>query len=530
MGPKTEEGRERIYLALILVAAASLRFYRIGAQSYWIDELLSLGASSTPEGVSFWRKILYDVHGPLHTIIIHFLRRISTAEYLLRMPSAVAGVLSVFFMFKWLVAIGRRDVALYGALLLALNPFNLYYSQELRFYSLLTLFVIVSLIAFERYLRDPSPTAGLALGLALICASFSHFSALFLPAGFFMYLIASRRLDRRHLSSGLIAAGILLLAVSPWIYREIQVIRGINVVNISTLPVEERLRGDLTLNPWSFPYTVYAFSVGFSFGPDLRMLHGVRSAMDLFGAYWRELLIACLIFGFLAIRGVVDAARRGRLTFFLSISATSAILMTVIALLNIKVFNVRYLTVLLPVYLALIACGLPRRRLYRIVAIWAACAVMAVAGWNYFNDPAYARDDIRSAVSVIESGETDGDMILAINSGSVVDHYYGGSNSVKEIIPALMGDAEADARVRRYVQQGKRVWYLRCRHWDSDPNDAVLRALESMNVRRGEWEYPGVLLVLFERGEPADPRIQQRRLQRSLQVAVRLTTIETGLY
>jgi 4-amino-4-deoxy-L-arabinose transferase-like glycosyltransferase len=506
MRSKAEEKREMLFLAVILVAATFLRFYRIGGQSYWVDELLSLGASSTPEGISFWKKILYDVHGPLHTVIIHFLRQISTAEYLLRAPSAVAGVLSVYFIYRWLIILGRRDVALYGALFLALHPYNLYYSQELRFYSLLTLFVILSMIAFERYLRDPTIGRGLVLGVTLTCASFAHFSALFLPVGFFVYLLVSRRLDRRYVTAGLVAMAVLLLVSSPWIYREIKILGGINVVNILTLPVEERLRGDLTLNPWSYPYTLYAFSVGYSFGPDLRVLHGIDSATDLLGAYWRELLLVAMLFGFLLIGGIRDAARRRRLALFLSIALTSAALITVIALLNIKVFNVRYLTVIFPVYLALIVYGLPRGRLARPIAIWVVCAFLVVSSWNYHKDPIYARDDIRSAVERIELGERKGDLILAINSRSVIDHYYRGDNQVREIVPVELGREEIDVGADRHLDRGGRVWYLRCRHWDVDPLDMVLKALEREGITVEEQEFPGVRLFLFEGMTQADER------------------------
>lgn len=485
-------------LAVILVAATLIRFYRIGDQSFWVDEMLSLGASSTPEGVSFWEKILHDVHGPLHTVIIHILRQISTAEYLLRAPSAAAGVLSVYFVYRWFIILGRRDIALYGALFLALHPYNLYYSQELRFYSLLTLFVILSMISFERYLRDPTAKNGLVLGVTLSLVSLSHFSALFLPVGFFVYLLVSRRLDRRYVAAGLIAAAVLLVAVSPWIYREIKILSGIDVVNISTLPVEERLRGDLTLNPWSYPYTFYAFSVGYSFGPDLRLLHGVDSALDLLGAFWRELLLVALLFGFLLINGMRNSAKGMRLALFLSVALTAAVLVTVIALLNIKVFNVRYLTVLFPVYLALIAHGLPRGRLSRPIAALAVCAVLVLSSWNYHMEPRYSRDDIRSAVKRIELEEERGDLILAINSVSAVEHYYGGPNRVKEIIPLELGREEIDKRADRYMDRGGRVWFIRCRHWDTDPMDTVLEALQREGVIVAQHDFPGVRLFLFE--------------------------------
>jgi uncharacterized membrane protein len=498
MSSGIEEKREMIFLAIIIFASAVLRFYRIGGQSYWIDELLSLGASTAPEGISFWEKILHDVHGPLHSVIIHFLQRFSTTEYLLRSPSAIAGILSVFFIYRWLKMIGRGDVAIYAALILALSPYNLYYSQELRFYSLLTLFVILSMMAFQRYLRDPTISTGLVLGIALTCASLSHFSALFLPVGFTAYLLVSRKLGGRYIRAGLVAAAVLLLAISPWVYREIENLRGIEVVHISKLPVEDRLRGDLTLNPWSYPYTFYAFSVGYSFGPDLRVLHGVDSAIELLAVYWPHLLIVMIVFGYLMLHGVIEAARRGNLAQFLSIGITGLAMITVIALLNIKVFNVRYLTVLFPIFVALIACGLPRGRMSRYAALVIVCVLFMASNVNYYADPTYARDDIRSAVDMIEQEEGASDLILGINSVSVIEHYYDGTNRVQWISPIELGREETYSKVDRYLAREGRVWYLRLRHWDSDPSDMLLEALQGRGMLLGEWEYPGIRLLLFD--------------------------------
>jgi len=500
MSGNSSEKREWLFLAAIVAIAAALRFWRIGDQSYWTDEILSIGASSTPVGVSFWKKILYNVHGPLHALIIHVLRNVSLSEGLLRAPSAAAGTVSVILLYRWLGMLGRRDIALYGALLFAISPFSLYYSQELRYYSLMTMFVIVALMAYERYLEEPSCRRGAALGLALTAAALSHFSALFLAAGLFIHLLVTGRLRGRYLASGLLSALILVLLISPWIYREIMFLRGIHVVQISELSVDERLRGELTLNIWSYPYALYAFSAGYSFGPSLRELHEVYSAMELLGVYWREMALVGLLFGGLAVAGLWKAGRSGRLSLFLSVMLAAVILTTIAAAFNIKVFNVRYMMASFPVYLAVIVYGLPAARLPRFLLAAAACAVMIGASWNYHTNPAYARDDIRSAVSVIREGELDGDMLLSINSHGVIEHYYDGRNLVLELNPEWLGAEATEDRVERCLSEHGRIWYVRCRHWDTDPEDLLLASLRSRGSMAGRWRFPGVELFLFEIG------------------------------
>ncbi len=496
--------REWWTLASILAVASFLRFFRLGSQSLWIDELLTLGASTTPPGASFWLKLLYDVHGPLHTLIIHFMLEVSQSTAWLRAPSAVAGVLSVFFLYQWLVVLNRKDLAPFAAVFMALNPFHLYYSQELRFYSLLALFVILALIAFERFVRDPTMKRGGLLGITLVLACLSHFSALFLGLGFLVYLTLKGLLRGKYLRAGALAALIVLVVISPWIYREITFLKGINVVDISTLPVEERLRGELTMSAWSYPYTFYALSVGYSFGPSLRDLHVVKSAFNLFSTFWPELIISAFVFGWLLISGLVGSARQGRLLFFLSIILSSVAVTTVITIMNIKVFNVRYLMVTFPIYIALLTYGLPAGTIRRFLMFGVASLVMLVADWNYHFDPRYAKDDVRGAVRIISDSEKEGDLILVPVVKDVFDHYYHGSNSARALYRSDIHQGQVQERIETMLQEHPRIWYLRCRHRAIDPNDTIVHVLSTRAKKVTSWELPGVRLILYERSDNLD--------------------------
>lgn len=415
----------------------------------------------------------------------------------LRAPSAIAGTLSVFFMYRWLVSIGGREKALAGALFLALNPFSLYYSQELRFYSLLVLFVIVSMIVFERFLAHPSPGNGAMLGCALALTCLSHFSGGFLCLAFLLYLLITGRFTGRYLGPALLAAVIVLGAISPWIYREIYFLRRIEVVNISTLPVEERLRGELTLNIWSYPYILYAFSTGYSFGPDLRELHIVGSAIELMGPYWPHLTITALLFGGLAVAGFVNSAKRGTLALFLSVVTVTIACGTIVALLNIKVFNVRYLMTAFPVFIALCAYGLPCHRIFRIALAAAVCAILLISDWNYHTVAQYARDDYKGAARIIDDREREGDLILA-TMADLFSYYYKGPNTVRFIIPLQEEQDGLRASVLQYIEGHPRIWYLRNRNWYFDPEDAIVDVLSSGFHESKSWDLPGIRLILYQ--------------------------------
>ncbi len=490
---------ERIALGAVLAVALALRFFRLSHQSLWVDEILSYKAFTSAAGVPYWKKLLYDVHGPLYSLFMHFWSAVSKSDFWLRAPSAVAGALAVCALFRWFVEIGRRELALPAALFMALSPFHLYYSQEVRFYAFLSLFAVLTLIAYERFRAAPSARSGAMLGAVFALACLSHFSALFLGAAFLVHLVCTGRLKGPHLRHGVLAGLIALVVVSPWIYREVWFLRQIQIVDISTLPVEERLRGELTMSRWSYPYALYAFSSGYSLGPGLRELHLASSVSGLFERHGIAILATGLLFGALFVSGIFRSARRGDLGLFLAVLLVTVAAATVVTVFNIKVFNVRYLMCAFPLYIALVAYGLPSGRRTRWIAVGAVCALMLVSDANYFFDPAYSREDVRGAAAVVAARERRGDLIIAPGVEEVFAHYYGGTNPIRFIDPSELGEEGAGKEIALRFESHPRIWHLRSRSWDKDPADLLLRALPANGDSVFRWTGPGVEMTLYVR-------------------------------
>ncbi len=499
MRPPDLTGSERRALAVVTAGALALRLFRLAHQSLWVDEILSYRMFVSSPGAPFWKKLLYDVHGPLYSFVMHLWSAVSTSDFWLRTPSAIAGACAVYAFARWLVEIGRRDLAVPAALFMALSPFHLFYSQELRFYALLSLGAILALIAFERFRAGPSLRTGIVLGTSFAVACLSGFSMLFLGAAFVVYLAFSGRLRGAHLGYGAVAAGIVLVVIAPWIYREIWFLRQIRVVEISQLPVGERLRGELTLSLWSYPYVLYAFSAGFSLGPSLRELHLVTSVVPLLGRHWLAFAATALLFGALVVSGIVRAARDRRLGLFLAVILVATAAVTLITAYNVKVFNVRYLMCAFPVYLGLAVYGLPSGRRARILVCAAAAAFMLVSDANYLFKPAYAREDVRDAARTVGRAGSPGDLILAPGVEEVFSHYYEGANRVTFIDPRRLGPAAVDEEVARYYEEHPRIWHLRSRNWDKDPADILPRALSRRGALDSTWAYPGANLYLYKK-------------------------------
>jgi len=153
-------------LLLILLLAVGLRFYRLDGSSLWSDE----GNTWALLGRSF-TQIAQDAAADIHPPGYYWLLKLwsmmaGTSAWGMRSFSACAGALLVYVIYRLghVLEHGQpslHGVALLAAFLAALNPFQVYYSQEARMYLLLAL---VSATLFRSLFGLLTPAKGVSTG------------------------------------------------------------------------------------------------------------------------------------------------------------------------------------------------------------------------------------------------------------------------------------------------------------------------------------------------------------------------------
>ena len=135
---------------MLTLAAFLLRAYRIDWQSLWLDENFTM-LVSTQDLAAITRITSGDVHPPLYYFLLHYWTLpAGLSEYSLRFPSLFFSVLTVPLAWKTASLLVGRRAALLTTLLMAIAPFQVYYAQEARMYSLLTLLSLASTYAMAR--------------------------------------------------------------------------------------------------------------------------------------------------------------------------------------------------------------------------------------------------------------------------------------------------------------------------------------------------------------------------------------------
>jgi uncharacterized membrane protein len=136
----------------VIGLAAVLRFVGLGRLSLWYDEAFTAWLARLPVS----RMLVAstgDVHPPTwYAIEGIFIRVLGGSEWILRLPAAILGVVNVYLTFRVARAWGfRQRVAWLAALLVAVAPVAIYYSQEARSYQLLTLGGLVMALAAAKW-------------------------------------------------------------------------------------------------------------------------------------------------------------------------------------------------------------------------------------------------------------------------------------------------------------------------------------------------------------------------------------------
>lgn len=201
-------GKESLTLILIIILGTCLRLVNID-QSLWLDEAAQAVLSS--KSLSFiWFGRSGDFHPPLFYMLSHYWLSVGQSEIWLRLLPLSFGVINIPILYKIakeLLKNMSKHAGIIAALLLAIAPFHIYYSQEFRSYSLLCLLVSLSMYAMlkKKYL---------ALSIINALIMYTHYAGIFMILCQFLYQIAY---ERKNLRNYILSLVISFLLFTPWL-------------------------------------------------------------------------------------------------------------------------------------------------------------------------------------------------------------------------------------------------------------------------------------------------------------------------
>ena len=162
-------------LFFITLVGAIFRLVGINKlQGLWNDEYISWAIASTSFSDGFVSAVKSQCHMPLYYMYLKtFMAWFGQSDLALRLSSFVLGICGIVAMYF----VGRtrdKKTGLVAATFTAISSFAIYYSQEVRLYSLLFLISAISLLYFVKFVKERSGTNLLGLIIFDFLIIFTH--------------------------------------------------------------------------------------------------------------------------------------------------------------------------------------------------------------------------------------------------------------------------------------------------------------------------------------------------------------------
>jgi mannosyltransferase len=513
-----------LFLALILLLAASLRFYRLDGQSLWADEgnSAALALRTLP---TITRDAAHDIHPPLYYYVLHFwVRSFGNSEIALRSLSALAGTILVGVVYVLGRDLFSIRTALIATFVAAISPLQVHYCQETRMYILVALWSALAVLFFVKWIKqqgvsvDPDQGAHphrtrsapalifMSLYVCLTAAAlYTHYFAFTVPLvtnlAYVLGIVVHRPLRR-------------LRAVGTWVGAQL-------VIVALYLPWLRLAGGQLA----TWPAVSEPLSLRFLVADLLRVLSLGLSVEP-------QLTPVVLAFGLLLLLGALPWAiwsRNSKTPGFLPRPELEALVFTLLFLcvpvlamyvlsLSRPAYDPKFLLLITPAYSLLLARGIgaawlgdPDGHSLRVAGGWAFTAILLVfvgaasapSLTNYYFDDRYERDDYRGIVRYISAVGQEKDAII-LNAPGQIDifsYYYQGELRVYPLPGQRPADrAKTEEALERIVDQHRRLYVLFWGTEESDPGRFVegwldqntFKALDSWrgNVRLAIYSAP----------------------------------------
>jgi uncharacterized membrane protein len=504
MVPPSEK-LDRRWLVGCLVLAAALRFFHIGHQSLWIDEMISLQLATWASGAEFWRGLLKDIHGPWGSLLLHGWVELGRSEAWLRTLYAIPAIATVPLVFLLAHDLFGRSAGRVAGLAAAISPFHVWYGQEIRNYAWAMLFVTAALVLFLR-LWDGRGGARtwVGLGVCLTLAALSSFAAVLLFVALAVVALSRRPFDPRFVLAGAATLAGACLVFVPWFVDWFTRLDAQRLFVSAPSPMGVTLREASGFSPFGIPYALWTFVFGYSLGPTLLDLHLDRSVASL-TKHAPTLVLGGAAITIAGAFGLRAAVQRGRGAWVVGIIGIPLLLAVVLALREVKTFHPRYLVGFFPVLVAVLAAGWTRPGWATKASGVVALALAVLSLGNLYFDPDYSKDDSRAAAELLLQEERPGDSVVVIYSFRPFEHYFADTaDGAARLLHVHKRFLRTDDQMRVHVADarkgGDRVWLVLSRWWDVAPEDRIVGIFEETLDEKQRWEFQGVKVLLFEGG------------------------------
>ncbi len=506
---------------LLILIGGLLRIYGIEQKSLWVDELASINVSKDTH--LLLNYCAQRNTPPLRNLLIHYLTQLKLIriEALVRLPSAIAGIISIYLIFLFAKILVNEKVGIIAAILLTFSPWHIFHSQDARMYSVVMCLGLASSICILKGLsireviskNEGNDSNQSKKGNWLywiffaifnaINAYISYFGIFIIIAQYFFILLnliiryfseKSLKAVTKILSLSILSGLIMFLIYLPWLIYSPKDVKDIKVrgvllkvldqygITTGETPIDQetQIQGDEIArgpgyNPFGTQYNLQYFS-------------------NLFSKFGSEKLRWIYLIFF--ISGLIISFFRYKQLFLFTI--TLVIVPIIILLLTNAswFFPPRYLSYEMFIYLTICAVGIngllkiikdrniisAGHKILTVILLLILIIFNSIEIFGYYKAE---KQDWKGLAKYLETNVQDGDTIIAgayWTSLGILQYVEDYSKNVNLVVDCMY---EEDFVVQVY--QPKRIWYV---NWGPIPDFIYRHINNNMSLVK---EFPGML-------------------------------------
>jgi uncharacterized membrane protein len=502
------------FVFIIIIISIFLRFFLLQNQSLWFDEgwslALSDGATVQENLFEIVSREAGDKYQPLYYLVLFYWRSaFGDSEFAIRSLSAFLGVGSVIAIFFTCLRVYGKKHALWSSMILAVSSFSVFYSQDARPYALLIFIASLQIYFFSHSITESKSNKIISQVLFGIFTAIGSFGSI-LTTIFSLSLSLSHIIVYKNFKEWIQWWIPPVIFSSPmiWFYLSSPAASDptATVVTRTGIPIVQNIM-----------FVIYGILVGTSYGPPLEQLRD-QNRIKVLVSYWPHLLLLFIVITVIFIALVKSLLRQRKrkiyqqadylFTYLLIISFLLSFLFALATKINWLPRHSFYLCI--PIFILIPSAFLHKYQLQNKLNILPQVAKLATvalvimnvySNFQYYLNPAYTKDDYRSAVRyLLQHRDKSAKSVLVFGQPKLFQ-YYGDSSTLyvpDHILKTVNGKNMAE-KISTVTNNADSVFVIINREFNWKLNDIFKKEIGYLYNLESESDWPYMKIYKFTR-------------------------------
>lgn len=212
-------------MLIIILVGFALRLFQLDRQGLWFDDIITVRLAQLPLIAGLDGLLLQGIQ---LTPFFHWVTKVwlllDSSAWVLRFPALCFSLLALPLLFKLGQTLIDTQTGLLAAAVFTLNPFQIWYAQEVKVYSALVVAASGAMLSFVWLLRKPSRSAFWGLVAFSMLGLASHYFMLLVAVVQFIFIVIYFKQYHQGLLIWMMAQFLSSLILAPWlayiVYRQ----------------------------------------------------------------------------------------------------------------------------------------------------------------------------------------------------------------------------------------------------------------------------------------------------------------------